>query len=187
MVEYRELVDYPGYRFGDDGSVWSRWDRNYGLTEIWSRIYGSIMNGYVHIELKLQGERIRNHKKFVHNLILEAFVGPKPKSWYECRHLDGNKRNNILSNLKWGTPKQNGEDKVRLGEVPSHVGEKNPFADIDEKMAIKIKYLLMLGFKPKKITEILNISKHIVHHISKGSNWTHVEVPLDYEFKNLKD
>lgn len=26
-VEYRDIVGFPGYRVGDDGSVWSRWHK----------------------------------------------------------------------------------------------------------------------------------------------------------------
>ena len=50
--------------------------------------------------------------KFVHALMLESFVGPPPEGMEGC-HNDGNGLNNRLDNLRWGTPKSNGEDRVR--------------------------------------------------------------------------
>jgi hypothetical protein len=55
--------------------------------------------------------------RYVHRLVLEAFVGPCPDGC-ECRHLDGNSRNNALSNLAWGTSGENKLDEVRHGTHP---------------------------------------------------------------------
>lgn len=55
--------------------------------------------------------------RFVHRLVLEAFIGPCP-SGMECRHLDGNPSNNRLENLLWGTPLENANDRRRHGTVP---------------------------------------------------------------------
>jgi len=55
---------------------------------------------------------------FVHRLVLLAFIGP---SDLQVRHLDGNPTNNNLSNLLYGTAKENAEDRefhrVNKGEV----------------------------------------------------------------------
>lgn len=40
-------------------------------------------------------------------LVLEAFVGPRPSHKHVAMHLDNNKLNNNLSNLKWGTDSEN--------------------------------------------------------------------------------
>lgn len=50
----------------------------------------------------------------VHRIVLEAFVGLRPEGMV-CRHLDGNGLNNNLSNLKWGTVKENYKDMVKHG------------------------------------------------------------------------
>lgn len=47
-------------------------------------------------------------------LVLEAFVGPRPPGMQGC-HWDDDPSNNHLSNLRWGTPKQNAADRVRNG------------------------------------------------------------------------
>lgn len=55
----------------------------------------------------------RRHAK-THILVLEAFVGPRPDGAV-ARHLDGNVKNNALSNLAWGTPTENALDRVSHG------------------------------------------------------------------------
>lgn len=52
--------------------------------------------------------------KLVHRLVLEAFVGPCPSGCEGC-HYDGNPANNIVSNLRWDTTKNNCLDKRRHG------------------------------------------------------------------------
>lgn len=50
---------------------------------------------------------------YVHELVLLAFEGPRPDlgSRGEIRHLDGDKLNNSLINLKYGTTKENAADR----------------------------------------------------------------------------
>ena len=50
----------------------------------------------------------------IHTLVLTAFRGPRTEMQV-CRHLNGDKTDNRLANLVWGTQKENGEDQVRLG------------------------------------------------------------------------
>ena len=45
--------------------------------------------------------------KKVHRFICEAFHGPPPFETAKCLHIDENNGNNIPSNLKWGTQKEN--------------------------------------------------------------------------------
>lgn len=49
-----------------------------------------------------------------HALVLSAFVGPRP-SGAVGRHLNGNRMDNRLANLAWGTSSQNQRDTVEHG------------------------------------------------------------------------
>lgn len=49
---------------------------------------------------------------WVHQLVCEAFNGPKPTGMWSL-HADGNPKNNHAENLYWGTPKDNAQDSVR--------------------------------------------------------------------------
>lgn len=46
----------------------------------------------------------------VHQLVLLAFRGP-PKPGQECRHKNDDQRNNRLTNLRYGSSKQNSDDQ----------------------------------------------------------------------------
>jgi len=61
--------------------------------------------------LYCNGER---HHRFVHRLVLESFVGPPPDGMVGL-HRDDNPHNNHVSNLYWGTMRENALDRVRNG------------------------------------------------------------------------
>lgn len=52
--------------------------------------------------------------KYVHHLVMEAFVGPRPEG-FDIRHLNGNPSDNRLSNLRYGTRRENVLDTVHHG------------------------------------------------------------------------
>ena len=56
----------------------------------------------------------------VHVLVAEAFIGNRPSGYYVC-HRDGNRANNKLDNIYYGTPSDNVEDMRRHGTMA--VGE----------------------------------------------------------------
>jgi hypothetical protein len=54
--------------------------------------------------------------KYVHHLVLEAFVGPRPPGRLGL-HNDGAPSHNWVSNLRWGTHGDNSRDAVRHGHM----------------------------------------------------------------------
>ena len=55
-----------------------------------------------------------SYTRKVHILVAEAFIGPRPNGLW-CLHRDGNKLNNIPSNLYWGTHQDNVNDAMHHG------------------------------------------------------------------------
>src|SRR5690606_25798349 len=53
----------------------------------------------------------------VHTLVLLAFHGIPAPGQHGC-HYNGNCHDNRASNLRWGTPIENGADTRRLGSAP---------------------------------------------------------------------
>lgn len=53
----------------------------------------------------------------VHRLVLQAFRGECPPGQQGC-HEDGNLFDNRLSNLRWGTPSSNAQDRIQHGTNP---------------------------------------------------------------------
>jgi hypothetical protein len=54
-----------------------------------------------------------------------------------CRHFDGNQANNHVSNLVWGTPRENQNDRIRHGT--SNLGERHGLSRLkaDDVLAIR--------------------------------------------------
>lgn len=66
---------------------------------------------YWHVSLYRNGSV---QTRLIHQLVLEAFVGPRPAGC-ECLHADDNAANNQLSNLRYGSRSANRYDSVRNG------------------------------------------------------------------------
>lgn len=116
MAELREIAGFPGYLIGDDGSVWTTKrkggnDRTAGKRGPPLRMRTSLSKkGYVVVGLDRNG---RNHARYVHALVLEAFVGPKPEGLEACHYPDRDKTNNRVGNLRWDTHAENMKDQYR--------------------------------------------------------------------------
>ena len=69
-----------------------------------------VSNNYMSVKLSMAGA---TRTRYVHELVLLTFVGARPVilERSEIRHLDGDKKNNHLDNLKYGTTKENAGDR----------------------------------------------------------------------------
>jgi len=76
-----------------------------GIGAIPGRLIKPCINekGYCFFTATLDGRR-SNPK--IHRLVAEAFIGPRPDGM-EINHLDGNKRNNAVTNLEYVTRSEN--------------------------------------------------------------------------------
>jgi hypothetical protein len=72
-------------------------------------------NGYHTVTLWRNGAQ---KSALVHRLVLSAFVGTPPEG-HEGLHRDGNRSNNRLENLSWGTHSENQFDQVAHGTHPN--------------------------------------------------------------------
>src|SRR3990167_1714304 len=114
MTKYSALSSYPGYRFGSDGSVWSKWKNRWGIGDGWRRMATPKNNKYGRSTCRLRSNDGLFTTRYVHHLVLEAFVGPRPNGC-EALHNDGNAWNNTLENLRWGSRDENLADFRRHG------------------------------------------------------------------------
>jgi hypothetical protein len=166
MVRYREIIDCPDYWVGSDGSIWSTRisSRN---PDGWKKLKPqrrSGGSGYHLILLRpIPGGKIKAF--YVHRLVLEAFIGPCPEGM-ECRHLDGNPKNNRLDNLYWGTGKENATDRVRHGT--GGYGEKNPSCKLSPSEVEEIKSYCRQGMSQRKVAKLFGVTQSHVSLIMQG-------------------
>ncbi len=99
------IPGYEGlYEVSDDGQVRSIGRRGKTLSAYPVR-------GYMKVHLSKDGVA---RQRGVHQLVMLAFEGPTPGGMEVC-HNDGNRANNSRSNLRYGTPSDNGYDRVKHG------------------------------------------------------------------------
>jgi hypothetical protein len=169
-VEWRDIPEFPGYRVDRNGGVWSCLNSRGALTDRWRRLHPSDIGHGLLIRLQQKGQR---PSRKVHSLVLIAFVGPRPAG-LECRHLDGNYRNNRLENIVWGTKAENFADKARHGTVSRLPGVANGRAKLKPPDVIEIRRLGETGMGATAISRQFGVSKSLVQFILQRKLWRHL-------------
>lgn len=104
--QWRAIPGFDGYEVSDLGRVVSH---RKGRTRV---LRGSVnRDGYRDVGLYRDGQ-LSIHR--VHRVVGWVFLGPMP-SGMQTRHLDGDKLNNRLDNLAYGSASQNTRDQLAHG------------------------------------------------------------------------
>jgi hypothetical protein len=139
---WRPIPGRNGYEVSDLGRVRSvdrviprRW-RSGRIVQ--AKLKGRLLGLHVAAGPGYLYARLGCKSAYVHHLVLEAFVGPRPAG-RQAAHGDGDKLNNTLGNLRWATPKENCADKLRHGTAlfgakspngrKTHCGRGHPYDD----------------------------------------------------------
>lgn len=120
----KAIVGFPGYWVDRVGHVYSGlvqrnrggWATGFATTvadKPVRRMKPSVTHGYAHLTLWRHGKPF--HRR-VHLLVLETFHGPRPEGLV-ARHLNGRKSDNRAANLRWGTHKENADDREAHGHT----------------------------------------------------------------------
>lgn len=101
----------------------------------------------------------------VHRLVCEAFHGPAPDR-HEVAHLDGNRRNNSATNLKWATSAENNSHKKAHGT--HQAGERHPGVKLTAEQVAAIRASTA---STRKIAAEFDIGQTQVVRIRNGQRW----------------
>lgn len=114
--QWRAVRGFDGYEVSDKGRVRSwRVSGHDGARSVFPKLISQrFANGYLRVTMQVSSQK--SAVRYVHSLVLEAFVLDRPKG-LQCRHLDGNRENNAVENLAWGTAIENALDKELHGTV----------------------------------------------------------------------
>lgn len=105
----------------------------------------------------------RSFQKFVHILVLETFRKKKNIS-HQVRHLDGDKKNNALTNLKWGTPSENQRDRVKHGTSQIGISRKHN-RRLTKKEITKIRTMFSISKNRTEVSRKMNLSRTTVSDV----------------------
>lgn len=123
--------------------------------------------GYLHVGLYKDKKR---KSKTIHRLVAEAFI-PNPNHLKVVNHIDGNKLNNVYTNLEWCTHSDNlqhaWDNKLRhhtdnMKQATSKVGKQNQFAksipiyQVDSKTGDIIRFWMSKKKAKTNITDKLS-------------------------------
>ena len=168
--EWRTISHAEGYEvssFGRIGSWLPR--RNYAPETTERRILKLSVDkdGYARTTLYIKG----NPRFFrVCRLVAEAWHG-SPEEGQVVRHLDGSRDNDIPSNLRWGTPKENSADSKKHGTARR--GEDINTCKLSEEAVIEI---LKSDKGPSELARQYGVTPGAISHIRKGRSWNHVSI-----------
>lgn len=171
--EWRACIGFPSYSVSSLGRV----QRTSAGLQKWS-VAGKILahdinkDGHHRVTLFEAGTRT---KRFVHQLICEAWRGPAPSSDHMVCHSDDVKSNNDPGNLYWGTRKDNGADSVKNGR--SVRGAHINTARLNESQIIEIREKASRGFNNCMLAREFGVPDTQISEIVRGLAWKHVGGP----------
>lgn len=168
--EWRPIPSFPSYEASSEGRV-----RRVapGMGARVGRILrpGRSTGGYLKVVLS-EGGVVRTRK--VHQLVAEAFHGPRPDGMDTC-HENGVRTDNRACNLRYDTRKGNFADKARHGT--SNRGERNPNALLTEAQVRDILRDPRRGRRggDSAVGAEYGVNPWTVRDIWRRATWAHVE------------
>lgn len=120
--------------------------------------------GYKMVSLKCRGEQ---RTRYVHRLVLEAFVGSAPQG-AQCCHNNGQRGDNRLENLRWDTPSNNARDRWEHGTMLRGGRHANAVLSAEQVMAIRRRLSHEMG---KTLAKEYGVTRAAISRIKHGHNW----------------
>lgn len=166
----RTIPGFRGfYRADTGGQIWScyRRGRSKDRKGRWRLLKLTLReDGYLWIYLWDGDQYVA---RAVHRLVLEAFVGPRPKGLVGRHFPDNTPTNNHLSNLQWSTQRANLLDKIQNGTHPA--GERNPSAKLTWKKVGRVRALITVGLSDARIGSRFLVSPSTISDVRHGRSW----------------
>lgn len=108
----------------------------------------------------------------VHRLVCRTFHGEPPARGMHAAHIDGDKVNNIVENLRWATPAENNEDRRVHGVHP--MGERLPHTKLTAQKVREIVTRSAAGEHYQALASEYGVTGTAIRKIRSGRSWRHV-------------
>lgn len=159
------------YYITNDGRVWSEKTNKFLSTHL-------DKNGYV--KVRLVSPNSKRHTYSIHRLVMENFSPVENMENLQINHMDGNKKNNNLSNLEWVTPHENIKHAFKIG-LKTQKGIHNNQAKYSEETILKaIEMLQSKQYTGAEIDRQLGFCKDYANSIRRKERWTCLTKDIDF-------
>ncbi|CAN5463606.1 hypothetical protein BH11BAC2_BH11BAC2_19460 [soil metagenome] len=172
VIQFNKGVFRCNYAVSDQGRLVSYTES----IQEGSLLKGTLMGGYPTLKLKPDG---KNMTLFIHRLVADAFLTKKSTKQEFVVHLDYNKENNGVKNLRWATKEEMEKHQQKSPAVLAYRSiNKKKGHKLTDATVKKIKQ--MVSDKNRKLTlkqiaEHFEISEMQLYRIKSGENWSHVK------------
>ncbi len=177
LVRFNGIDPNEKYEVSNYGRI-RRFDKK---TSDWKLNKPANVNGYAYYSFKIVVENLGKTRvtKSIHRLVAELFIGDPKNDSNNVIHLDFDKWNNHVSNLKWCTKKEMFEHsrkspKTKLA-IERRKGEVTN-SKLTETDVMRLKKKLKRGKNPLyKIAKEFGITHTQLNRIRRGENWGHIK------------
>jgi hypothetical protein len=107
----------------------------------------------------------------VHRLVALAFLGPSDLS---VDHINGDKADNRLENLRYCSLAANTQFQHAAGRVKFVRGEANGKSKLTEETVRQARALLADGATSKEVAATIGVSRGAIQAMREGRTWAHV-------------
>lgn len=145
MCEFKKKIpSFPNYEICPHGEILSLRTGN--------RISQHLTHHrYLRVNLR---QNKKSYNRYVHGLVAETFLGPKP-SGLQVDHIDGDKSNNHISNLRYVTPEFNLSHRETLGKIRK--GTMHGMSKLTESQVLEIRSRYKRWGRQKSNTKEMSI------------------------------
>ncbi len=135
-----------------------------------------VINGFKQVQINTKKSK---RKFYVHKLVAQIWISKPSNKHNFVTHLDGNLKNNHISNLEWHTRKTLTEKHREFGNRKRVI--KN--SKLNESDISHLKSMLERGIVQSKIAKLFCISEMQVTRIKRGENWGHIKSSMTEKIK----
>lgn len=177
--EWKPVVGFEGlYEVSDMGRVRSLDREIVDNSSGWHKQRSRKFQGKLLIPRNHTGgyvQYILGHSKYVyaHRLVAVMFIS-NPKMYQEINHKDGNKKNNIVSNLEWVSRQGNADHAWKNGLIKS-TPHKTRLVKLTPEIVTEIKKIHSIGLlNYTDIARKYKVSINAISRAIRGLTWKNI-------------
>lgn len=166
---FKSIPQYNMYAVNGEGIVINKRSRS-----IMSNYQNKHSDGYIRYNISATVNGVRKKHITAHKAVALTFI-PNQENKLEVNHIDGNKSNNIVSNLEWTTLQENMKHKAENNLCSPVTGERNVNSKLTEEAVKQIRYFSTeFGATAKFLSVKFGVALSTVSRVIRNESWKHV-------------